>query len=73
MARYSVLLIPDTNEGGFTVTVPLLPGCVTEGGTLEEALANAREAIQCHLEGLAADGLPLPAEADPPRLTAVEV
>ncbi len=73
MARYTVLLIPDPDDGGFTVTVPLLPGCVTEGDTLEEALSNAREAIQCHLEGLAADGLPLPSEANAPQLSTVEV
>ncbi len=73
MARYTVLLIPDPDDGGFTVTVPLLPGCVIEGDTLEEALSNAREAIQCHLEGLAADGLPLPSEANAPQLSTVEV
>ena len=38
--RYTVLLQPDPEEGGYTVTVPALPGCVTEGDTLEEALEN---------------------------------
>ena len=54
--RYIVLLTPDPDEGGYTVTVPVLPGCITEGDTLAEALANAREAIKCHLEGLAGEG-----------------
>jgi len=40
-------------EGGFSVEVPALPGCFTEGGTLEEALANVREAITGHLEAAA--------------------
>ncbi|MSQ15561.1 MAG: type II toxin-antitoxin system HicB family antitoxin [Dehalococcoidia bacterium] len=73
MKRYTLLLIPDLEDGGYTVTVPALPGCVTEGDTLEEALANAREAIQCHIEGLEADGLPIPEENTPPLLAAVEV
>ena len=71
--RYSVLLTPDPDEGGYTVTVPALPGCITEGDTLEEALANAREAITCHLEGLALDGEPIPEEQSHPELAVVEV
>lgn len=43
-------------EGGYTVMVPALPGCITEGDTEEEALAHAREAIQGYLEAF---GCPL--------------
>ena len=71
--RYTVLLTPDPDEGSYIVTVPTLPGCITEGGTLEEALANAREAIKCHLEGLALDGEPIPEEQAHPELALVEV
>ena len=71
--RYTVLLTPDPDEGGYTVTVPALPGCITEGDTLEDALANAREAIRCHLEGLVADGEPIPEEQTHPELALVEV
>jgi predicted RNase H-like HicB family nuclease len=54
--EYTIILHPDTEEGGFTVTVPALPGCVTQGETLEEAIAMAKEAIRLHVEGLVADG-----------------
>ena len=37
-------------EGGYTVYVPSLPGCVSEGETRDEALANIREAIELYLE-----------------------
>lgn len=37
-------------EGGFTVYVPLLPGCVSEGDTFEEAVENIREAVELYLE-----------------------
>jgi predicted RNase H-like HicB family nuclease len=40
MRQYPVLLTPAA-EGGYTVTVPALPGCITEGDTVEEALAHA--------------------------------
>ena len=55
-----VILIPDEEAGGYTVEVPSLPGCVTEGDTIDEALANAREAIESYEESLRLDGLPIP-------------
>ncbi|MCY0885080.1 MAG: type II toxin-antitoxin system HicB family antitoxin [Firmicutes bacterium] len=58
--RYKVLLTEDREAGGFVVTVPALPGCITEGDTVEEALANAVEAIQAALEGLRRTGQPVP-------------
>ena len=39
-----------SDEGGYTVYVPSLPGCISEGDTLEEARQNIREAIQLYLE-----------------------
>ncbi len=39
-----------SDEGGFTMIVPALPGCVSEGGAREEALANIKEAIELYLE-----------------------
>jgi antitoxin HicB len=70
---YSVLLQPDPDEGGYTVTVPELPGIVTQGDTFEEALAMAREAIALHVEGLAEDGLPVPVERAAPLVAQVSV
>ena len=48
---FKVVLEP-SEEGGYTVYVPALPGCVSEGDTLEEALQNIREAILLYLEPL---------------------
>ena len=61
---YTVLFQPEP-EGGFTATCPALPGLVTYGETLAEARAMAAEAIECYLESLQMDGLPLPASDTP--------
>ena len=47
--RLRVVLVP-SEEGGYTVYVPSLPGCISEGDTREEALKNIREAIDLYLE-----------------------
>ncbi len=47
--KLKVVLEP-SDEGGYTVIVPSLPGCISEGDTVEEALANIREAIELYLE-----------------------
>lgn len=52
--RLRVMLEP-SEDGGYTVTVPGLPGCISEGDTREEALANIRDAIQLYLEPVADD------------------
>lgn len=44
------VLLEPSDEGGFTVIVPSLPGCISEGETGDEALANVREAIELYLE-----------------------
>lgn len=58
--RYAVVIHKDP-ESDYGVTVPDLPGCFTAGSRVEEALEMAREAIECHLEGLILDGEPVPA------------
>ena len=57
---YQINLVPEA-EGGYTVLVPLLPGCVSYGRTIEEATENSKEAISLHLENLAVHKLPIPA------------
>ena len=47
--RFKIVLEP-SDEGGFTVFVPALPGCISEGETEEEALRNIQEAIELYLE-----------------------
>jgi predicted RNase H-like HicB family nuclease len=49
-------------EGGYWAEVPALPGCFSQGETLEEVTAMVREAMECHLLSLLRDGLPLPVE-----------
>ncbi|WP_423222731.1 type II toxin-antitoxin system HicB family antitoxin [Candidatus Amarolinea aalborgensis] len=47
--RFKVVLEP-SDEGGFTVYIPSLPGCISEGDTVEEALKNIEEAVELYLE-----------------------
>lgn len=54
--KLKVFLEP-SEEGGYTVYAPSLPGCISEGETLEEALTNIREAIQLYLEEVDDDTL----------------
>jgi antitoxin HicB len=70
--RYTVLLIPDPADGGYTVTVPTLPGCMTEGDTLDQALEHARDAIRLYLADLEAAGDPAPEEAVSLAIATVE-
>lgn len=44
------IILEEQDEGGFTVYVPSLPGCISEGETIEEALKNIREAIELYLD-----------------------
>lgn len=71
--QFAIILYPDPEEGGFTVTVPALPGCVTEGDTWDEAIAMAKDAIGLYLADLIANGESVPEETDPPRLVQVTV
>jgi len=55
-------LIERNEEGSYTGTVPLLSGCITEGDTWEEAIANAKEAIAGYIGALKDLGKPIPLE-----------
>jgi antitoxin HicB len=56
---YRIFLTPE-DEGGFSVSVPALPGCFTQGETIEEAMEMAKEAISLYVETLEENGLPVP-------------
>jgi antitoxin HicB len=60
---YRVMLHPEP-EGGYTVIVPSLPGCVTYGQDIAEAMTMAKEAIELYLEGLVAHGEEPPTDND---------
>ena len=51
-------------EGGYTVTVPSLPGCVTYGETVDHAIAMARQAIELYVDSLRAHGEEVPTDTE---------
>lgn len=61
--RYNIILRPEP-EGGFTVTIPSLPGCVTYGRNLEEAKEMARDAVRGYITSLKKHNEPVPTDAD---------
>ena len=52
------IILELSEEGGYTVYVPSLPGCISEGDTKEEALKNIKEAIELYLEPVEDDLIP---------------
>lgn len=61
-----IILIPDEDGVGYTVEVPSLPGCISEGDTLEEAVENAKDAIRLWIEDAAAHGEAIPDDLPTP-------
>ncbi len=59
--RYTVILQRES-DGGYVATVPSLPGCVSQGDTRAEALANIREAAELYVEDCLASGDSVPIE-----------
>ena len=57
--RFKVVLEPQ-EEGGYTIYVPSLPGCVSQGETIQEAMTNIKEAIELFLESFKERKLSLP-------------
>jgi antitoxin HicB len=57
---FKVLLDPDEETGGYVISCPALPGCYTQGDTIDEALENIREAILLCLEDMLAQNQPVP-------------
>jgi antitoxin HicB len=66
---YNYTAFFEANElGGYTVTVPALPGLVTEGNDLEHARAMAKDAVRCYIEGLKKSKEPIPLERGSARV-----
>jgi predicted RNase H-like HicB family nuclease len=62
-----VILLPD-ETGGYVVEVPSLPGCYSQGETIDEALENIKAAIALHIEDMLADGEVIPDDVPAPIL-----
>ena len=59
--KYNVVFEREA-DGGFSVSVPALPGCVSQGDTKEEATVNIKEAMELYIEDCIAEGDPIPQE-----------
>ena len=70
--KYTVVLFPE-DQGGYTVVFPALPGCVTCGDSVEEALSMAQEAIELYLESEIEQNQEIPLESREPLIAAVSV
>ena len=61
--RFTVVLEKD-EDGVYVATVPALPGCISDGQTVEEAMSNIKEAIRGFIEDMKADGETIPHDID---------
>ena len=66
-------IFEEQSVGGYTVTVPSLPGCISEGDTFEEARQNITDAIKLYLKDLAADGEEIPYGNNPTFIGQIEI
>ncbi len=69
--EYTAVFTQDLQDGGFVVTFPALPGCVTQGDTLEEARAMAVDALEAYLDSFRQLKEPIPTE--PATLSAAPI
>ncbi len=58
-----VVIYPDREDGGWVCEVPSLPGCISQGDTREDALSNARDAIDTWIEAAQSLGRDVPGDA----------
>lgn len=61
---YKMEVVPDMDEGGYVISFPDLPGCITVGDTLEEAIRNADDAKKAWIEAALQDGVEIPEPND---------
>jgi predicted RNase H-like HicB family nuclease len=73
MRRYPVVLEWDPDVRAYAATIPALPGCTSQGDTVEEYIANAKEAIALYVEGLSEDGQPISEEPEVPVIVVLSV
>ena len=71
--QYTAVFEPDEERGGYTVTIPSLPGCISEGDTFEEALHNIQEAASLYLEVMGKHKEEIPREDRNVIVSSVEV
>ena len=57
---FEIVIEKEAEDEGYSAYSPALPGCFSNGGTVEEAKRNMREAIELHLQSLLAHGQPIP-------------
>ncbi|OGD57210.1 hypothetical protein A2V71_01930 [Candidatus Berkelbacteria bacterium RBG_13_40_8] len=72
MYQYTVVFEP-AEEGGYVASVPALPGCVTQGENLEEAMAMAKDAIEGYLSVLKDEGEEIPIEPEGTFITKISI
>ncbi|MGH2461183.1 MAG: type II toxin-antitoxin system HicB family antitoxin [Chloroflexota bacterium] len=71
--RYTIILWPEPEEGGYSVLVPALPGCASHGKSVQECIERAQEAIAGHVEALIEAGEPVPEEEIPPQAITLDL
>jgi len=71
--RYAVAIVPEEDGRGYFVLVPSLPGCFSQGATVEEARENAAEAITLHVRALRRARQRIPREREPVLQTVLNV
>ncbi|MCG2712828.1 MAG: type II toxin-antitoxin system HicB family antitoxin [Candidatus Omnitrophica bacterium] len=72
LKRFKVIIEPESG-GGYSVHVPALPGCASQGETIEETISNIKEAIELYIWSLKEDKLPIPDSDIEVELREVEV
>lgn len=70
--RYTAIFEP-AEEGGYVVSVPALPGCVTQGDTMEEAMEMVKDAIALYIESLRDHNEPIPEETGPSVMSVIDI
>ena len=70
--KFTVILEPE-KAGGYSIHCPTLPGCVSQGGSREEALQNIREAIRLSLEVRDSEGFGRVSQEDAPQVIGEEI